>query len=322
MGADAVSRVAEALASAGSIVVASHVDPDGDAIGSTLALWRALSSAGATVHPVLARGTTPPATYAFLPGASAYREATSLTPPDVFIALDTPNLARLGEAAGLARGASFLVFIDHHPDGDDVGDVRIVDTAAAAVGEMLFELLPALDLGVDDAVATCLFTALMTDTGRFSYGNTTPRSLEIAAELVRLGADPSAIFRAVYESRTPGALRLIGRTLSRITLAAEGAIAYSWVTADDLAETGALPEETENLVDQVRALGGADIVFLAKESDGGLRVSLRAKGAADVGSIARRFGGGGHAAAAGFTFNGDRTALLDALLPALTEVLG
>ncbi|MDI6900394.1 MAG: DHH family phosphoesterase [Anaerosomatales bacterium] len=321
MGADDVRRVAEALASARSIVVASHVDPDGDAIGSTLALWHALQTTGATVLPVLARGTTPPATYAFLPGSSAYRQAGAVPPPDVFIALDTPNLARLGEAAELARAASFLVFIDHHPDGDDVGHVRIIDTAAAAVGEMLFDIIPALGLSVDKAVATCLFTAVMTDTGRFSYGNTSPRSLEIAADLVRHGADPSAIFRAVYESRSPGALRLIGRTLSRITLAAGGAIAYSWVTDDDLAETGALPEETENLVDQVRALGGADIVFLVKESAEGQRVSLRAKGAADVGSVARRFGGGGHAAAAGFTFSGDRAALLDVLVPALAEVL-
>ncbi len=321
MDADDVRRLAEAIASARSIVVASHVDPDGDAMGSTLGLWRALHIAGLNAHPALARGTTPPATYAFLPGTSALRGAQALAKPDVFIALDAPTLGRLGDAAELARAASFLAFIDHHPDGDDTGDIRIVDTAAAAVGEMLWELIPALGLPVDATVATCLFTALMTDTGRFSYGNTAPRSLEIAAELIRHGADPSAVFRAVYESRTPGALRLIGRTLARITLVADSAVAYSWVTADDVTETGALPEETENLVDQVRALGGVDVVFLVKENGDGLRVSLRAKGTADVGSVARRFGGGGHAAAAGFTFNGDRAALLEALIPALAEVL-
>jgi len=319
---DATRPLSGLIDGARTIIVGAHIDPDGDAIGSTLGLTRALRLAGHDAVAVLADpADNLPVTYAFLPGAGEYRAADTLTSPDLFIALDTPTFARLGDAEPLARSAADLVVIDHHPDNARYGTVSVVDPTASSVGAMVWELLGQLGLPRDEAIATCLYTALVTDTGRFSYSNTTPRALRTAAEMIEAGVDAASVFTSVYESRSAGALQLIGRTLERITCLENGRIAYSRVDASDFVETGASPAEGENLIDQVRSIGGAEIVFLLKTGGDRVRVSLRAKGGADVGSIARVFGGGGHAAAAGFTFEGDADALLERLLPALRGAL-
>ncbi|MDO9556967.1 MAG: bifunctional oligoribonuclease/PAP phosphatase NrnA [Coriobacteriia bacterium] len=320
-GADS-TRFAALVRSAKSVAVGAHVDPDGDAVGSTLGLVLALRSIGLNAVPVLASGDSVPETYAFLPGSGLYRAAIDTDVPDVFIALDTPTFARLGDAESLARSADDLIVIDHHPDNARFGTLSIVDPAASSVGGILWELLFEMDIDPDVDVATCLYTALVTDSGRFSYSNTTSRTFRIAAEMLEHGVDVQRVFTEVYESRSVGALALIGRTLERVTCVDGDSIAYSWVEDDDFTQTGALKAESENLIDEVRALRGARIVFLMKRSPGLVHVSLRAKGSADVGSVARAFGGGGHAAAAGFTFEGEIPDLLTVLLPALREAHG
>ncbi len=312
---------AESIRAASSVAVGAHVDPDGDAVGSTLGLVLALRSIGIDATPVLPSSDAVPQTYSFLPGSGLYRHAADLAAPDLFIALDTPGFARLGDAEPLARGARELIVVDHHPDNARYGTLSIVDAHASSVGAMIWGLLGALGVEPDARIATCLYTALVTDTGRFSYSNTRPEALRTAASMLEAGVDVQQVFTDVYESRSVGALALIGRTLERITCVQDDAIAYSWVTDDDFAETGALKAESENLIDEVRALRGARIVFLMKQTAGAVRVSLRAKSGADVGSVARAFGGGGHSAAAGFTFDGEMDALLRVLLPALGEVL-
>lgn len=317
MDADALARAAAVLAGARSVVVGSHVDPDGDAIGSTLALAAALDLAGVPVTVVSAHGRGCPVTYAFLPGAERYVPAAAVPPHDVFVALDSPVLARLGDAAALAAAADRLVAIDHHPDATIEATVRVFDSTAAATGLLVWRLLPHLGVKPTRGIALCAYTALLSDTGRFSYANTTPDALRAAAEMVEAGVDPHAVYAAIYENRSAAAHALIARTLERVTLANAGRVAYSWIEATDFVETGALPEESENLIDQLRPLAGIDVAFLAKSGDGVVRVSLRAKGAADVGAVAHVFGGGGHRAAAGFTYEGTLPALLEVLLPAL-----
>lgn len=319
--AEHAARFTSIIHDAGTVAVGAHVDADGDAVGSTLGLVLALRGLGVEAVPVIASGTAVPETYAFLPGSALYRDPAGLEPPDVFIALDTPTYARLGAAEGLARAASHLIVIDHHPDNTGYGTLSMVDATASSVGAMVWALLHEMDAVIDADIATCLYTALVTDTGRFSYSNTTPRSLRTAAEMIEHGVDVQRVFTDIYESRSAGALGLIGRTLERITCVDEGAIAYSRVDAADFADTGALKAESENLIDEIRALKGARVVFLMKATNGVVRVSLRAKGDTDVGSIARGFGGGGHHAAAGFTFDGDFDGVLDVLLPALREAL-
>lgn len=312
-----LAAVATRLREARSIVVGSHVDPDGDAIGSMLGLAAALDRAGIPCLAVLPQGDTPPATYAFLPGTDRLVSAAGVPAPEVFVALDSPDLARLGDAEPLARAAHTLVVIDHHPDCAIATDLALVDRDAPASGALVWDLLPHLGVVPDVSIATCLYAALLSDTGRFSYSNTSPAALRAAAAMIEAGAHPNEIYTAIYETRSPGAQALIGRTLERITLANAGAVAYSWVDAIDFAETGALPEESENLIDHVRTLRGVRVVFLAKINGSTVRVSLRAKGDEDVGAIARAFGGGGHRAAAGFTYTGDLASLAGALLPML-----
>jgi bifunctional oligoribonuclease and PAP phosphatase NrnA len=294
--------VAGALLKARSVVVCAHVNPDGDAVGAVLALTLALRATGVEAIPTLADARQAPATYCFLDGFDLYRPSGAVDAPDVFVALDTPTWTRLGDAEALARSSASVVVIDHHADDVCYGALNLVDPDAASTASIVWRLLPALGVTPTPAIANACYVALMTDTGRFSYSNATPRALRDAADMIEAGADAHCLYAKVYESRTGPALALLGRVLSRVTLANDDRVVYSWITDNDLAETGALPEETENLVDIVRQTGSVDAVVIFKEEAGVVKVSLRAKSPTlDVGAIARLFGGGGHVAAAGAT---------------------
>lgn len=310
-------KVAVELRKASSVVVCGHVKPDGDAVGSVLGLTLALREAGVPAIPTLADADDPPGTYGFLPGFGLYVHADDLAVPDVFVALDTPNLERLGLAADLAREARVLIVVDHHPDNAEFGTVNLTDPGAAASGLMVWRLLSALDLDPSPEVALCCWVALVTDTGRFAYDNTTPEALRDAAAMLEAGADGPAAHRMVYESRTPEALALETRVLGRLTVANGGRVAYAWIHDDDYAETGARVWETEHLVDAVRAVAGIDVALLLRIHAEDVRVNLRAKTGFDVGTLSRRWGGGGHSAAAGFTYPGDLESVLAELLPHL-----
>lgn len=318
----AYRRLAERLIAARTAVVCGHVRPDGDAVGSVLGLTAMLRGCGVDAVPTLAdEGTDAPGAYAFLPGSDGFVEAASTDPPELFVALDTPNRDRLGTATVLADSAREIVVVDHHPDNAEYGAVNAVDQEASAVGQMLWRLMPDLrelcDYQPSAEVATCLYTALLTDTGGFRYSNTTPDALRDAAAMVEAGADAAAISRAVYETRSPAAVALASRALSRLELVNGGRVALSWIAEEDFGETGARADETEHLIDMLRMLGGVEAIVFLVTRDGECRANLRAKGQADVGSVARRLGGGGHAAAAGLTYAGTREALLGELLPML-----
>jgi phosphoesterase RecJ-like protein len=296
----AYRAVAATLESARRILICGHVDPDGDSVGSTLGLFLALRGAGKQVTPVIAGDSTIPPAYEWLPGtASLMRTADVPALGDLFVALDTPVLDRLGDAADLAKASDRVLVIDHHPDPHDFGDTTLVDTSAAAVGSMAWRLLQLMGITPSSEVATCLYTALLTDTGRFQYDNTRSRTLRIAADMIDHGVDVTDTSRAVYESKSAPALAMIGRTLARITVA------------------GADEAETEQLVDEIRALGGISAAFLIRVKDGECRVSLRAKEDADVGAVARELGGGGHRAAAGATVAAGFEDTIARLLPLL-----
>jgi phosphoesterase RecJ-like protein len=292
--------VATTLASASRVIVCAHVTPDGDAVGSVLALTMALRSAGVDAVATLADDHAAPSTYAFLQGFGLYRPTREIEPADVFVALDTPNWSRLGVAEPLARAAGTVVVVDHHADNESFGTLDLVDTQAASTTAIVWSLIPLLGVTPDAAMAESCYAGLLTDTGRFSYGNTTPLALRQGAEMIEAGADARRIYARVYESRSAGSLALLSRILSRITLANNGRIAYSWMTDDDLAETGSLPEDTESIVDVVRQIGGVDAVVFFKVQHDAVKVSLRAKcPTLDVAAVAHEFGGGGHTAAAG-----------------------
>jgi len=314
---DQAARIAEALQSRRNVLLLNHVAPDGDSLGSTLALARALWARGQRALVGSAEGV--PEMYRFLPGSD---RIVAVVPEDemfdavVFMECSAPE--RAGALASSAVGVPMWVNIDHHVSNTGYGDLVLLDSGAAAVAEVVLPIIRVLQPSLDVDSATCLLTALLTDTGSFRHASVTPRTFRLAAELVSVGASPTAIYRWVYEDRTAAAVRLQGAALSRLALAEDGRVAWTVVTQAMLRETGATMEESEGIIGELRALGGVDVAVLFKEEPDGIRVSLRARGRVRAHVIAEAFGGGGHAAAAGFTGR----APLDDLVRRALEIVG
>lgn len=314
----AFHHAAVALRRASSVVLCGHVHPDGDALGSVLALTLALRSLGVPVVPTLADDRPASSIYDWLPGFALFSRAADLEPPAVFVALDTPVPARLGAAQGLAEAAGQVIVIDHHWDATEFGALNLIDRQAAATGQIVWRMLDQLGVTATSEIALCCYTALLTDTGRFQYQNTNAGVLRDAAAMLEAGVDPAEVARLVYQNRSKASLDLEARTMSRLTVANGGMVAYAWVTDEDFAATGALVEEAEYLPDAVRTLRGIEVALLLREHGDEVRVNLRAKTTFDVGAVARAFGGGGHTAAAGFTW---KEPGIDSLLPKLLSML-
>ncbi|MBK5226976.1 MAG: bifunctional oligoribonuclease/PAP phosphatase NrnA [Actinobacteria bacterium] len=293
----------EALREAKVVALACHVNPDGDALGALLGMSLALRKMGKTTHPTWGTPTaTVPYNYAFLPGADSVVKPGSLGEVDLFIAVDCGDDSRLGSVKDAFKKAPRSINIDHHPGNDDFATLNIVITDASSTAEIVTRMLEDLGTPFDRDIATCLYTGIVTDTGRFQYANSSPEVLRLAADLLARGVPATAIAQEVYESAPFGYLKLTGHVLERAKLLADHGFVYSWFTRKDLKDTNVSSEETEKLIDLVRSTRDADIAAMFKEqSDGTYRVSLRSKGPRSVGTIARANGGGGHELAAGFT---------------------
>ena len=291
-----------ALRDADSVMIACHVNPDGDALGSLFAASIGLERIGKKTYATW--GATPaamPFSYQFLPGADTIVQPADVPEADVFLALDCGAGDRLGSLEARARAAEVVINVDHHPGNDNFGKYNIVVTHVSSTAELVTRLLQDLNVELDKDIATCLYTGLVTDTGRFQYSNSSPDTLRLAADLLALGVPATDIATEVFESSPFGYLKLVGRVLDRAVLFEDVRFVYSWLTLADLAETGVAPDETDKLIDAVRSTRAADVAALFKEqSDGRFRVSLRSKGPS-VGALARSRGGGGHELAAGFT---------------------
>ncbi len=295
----------------GSALMLGHVHPDGDVLGTLLGLGLALEAHGWSVtcagpHPI-------PDVLTFLPGAARW-QTWSAAPRafDVLVLTDCPNPARTEGLLDAARTASGDVLnIDHHPDNRRYGTLNWIDPAAAATGEMVFDLLQALGHPITPDIALNLFTAVHTDTGSFRYSNTTARTFRIAAELTAAGADPALVSDRLYQRRSPDALATLGRVLRRVCVSEDGRVA--WLTVPrGLCSDAFLA--AEDLVTYPRSIDGVEVALLLREEAGGLvKASLRGKGRVPVNRIAQRFGGGGHENAAGCTVSGtleEATAML------------
>lgn len=291
-----------ALRAADEVAIACHVNPDGDALGSLLAASLGLRRLGKKTYPTW--GTAPtavPFSYQFLPGVETIVQVGDLPDTDTFLAVDCGAGDRLGDLEARARASRPLINIDHHPGNDNFGTHNVVVTHVSSTAELVTRMLQDLNVEIDKDIATCLYTGLVTDTGRFQYANSSPDTLRLAADLLALGVQATEIATEVFESSPFGYLKLVGRVLDRAVLFEDVRFVYSWLTLSDLAETGVAPDETDKLIDAVRSTRAADVAALFKEqSDGRYRVSLRSKGPS-VGAIARKRAGGGHELAAGFT---------------------
>jgi phosphoesterase RecJ-like protein len=284
-------------------VLTTHVRPDGDGLGSMLALADALERNGKTVHMTVA--SVIPPRYDFLdpdrriarfaaPG-DAYREV------DGAIVLDTGTWNQLGDFGPFLRSLNVSrAVIDHHLTQDDLSALRLVDASAEATGRLVFEAITALGGPLSENAAHCLFVALAMDTGWFRHSNTTPATFTLASVLVRSGAKPTAAYDALFERNTLGRLKLTGLVLDRLQTALDGQVAYTEIRRGDYEATGAVPQDSEDLVNYTRSLAGVEVgLFFMEQPRGGVKVSFRSQSRTDVAKVAEQFGGGGHRLASG-----------------------
>jgi bifunctional oligoribonuclease and PAP phosphatase NrnA len=312
--AEQVDAAVDALRAASDVALACHVGPDGDALGSMLALGLGLRRLGKTV--VASWGSEPfrvPALYSFLPGQDL------LVPPETFpgepsllVTFDTGSVDRLGDLAPAAAGAGCVVVVDHHVTNTRYGTVNLVDPDAAASVVLVEELLRRLDVELDADLAACLYVGLTTDTGSFKFAATTPEVHELAARLLATGVKHDEIARAVWDTNRFGYLKLLGTVLDRAELVDD--VVWSWISQPDLESCDLALEDVEGAIDVLRTAAEAEIALILKQQlDGRWAASMRSKGGVDVGAIAVRFGGGGHRFAAGFTSEGDLDATVTRL---------
>lgn len=302
-----LAAVVEAIRRHDRFVVTSHENPDGDALGSLLATHLALTSLGKDSVMVLGGHAPIPGEYGFLglDGHGLARSAPLDVGERVLVSVDCAQESRI--AAGGLHGAALLtVNIDHHHDNTRFGAVDLVVDDASSTGELLADVFVELGVPLSPALAEALYTAVVTDTGRFQYSNTTPKALRLAAALVEAGADVSKVFREVYESAPLPKLKLLGRALEHATPYLDGRILVAQLVRGDFVDAGAEEPYSEGIIDHLRSAEGTELVALIRElreGDGPARKgSLRSHAdGVDVSAIARAFGGGGHRQAAGFS---------------------
>jgi bifunctional oligoribonuclease and PAP phosphatase NrnA len=308
-----LDRVVGALRAADRVLVATHENPDGDAIGSMSAAAAALRGAGKQVRTYLHRDSSIPHEVAFLDTSGLERDVDpSSLDGWTLLAVDCGNERRLGpDHAALRAAAATVIDIDHHHDNSRFGDANLVDGGASSTAEILARVFEALDIALTPAIAEALYVGLVTDTGRFQYRTTSPAALRLAARLVEAGADVHKVFELVFESMQFGKLVLLGRVIANAVSYQEGRVLISHVSRDDLRLAGGDEATTEGLIDNLRAVEGVEVAGLIREqlplADGTItpnRVSLRSRGSIDVSAVARQSAGGGHKHAAGFSHPG------------------
>lgn len=308
--AGAVSLLKEAK----TVALCGHRNPDGDCLGSVLALAQALQSLGIEAAPLLATREKPQL-YDFLPGFEQLTPAADYSgEPDVFVMLDVPEDARMDDAAAVRARSRATVKIDHHAGPADIADYSYIDTDAAAAGVLVWELLPQLGAERTAGIARCCYAALLTDTGSFRFQNADQRAFEAAAQMVAAGAEPSLVATMVYQRKSLAALQLESRVAQRARFACGGRMVISWMDEADLAELGATKDDCEELTDVVRQIAGPEVSVILRGQGDHIRGSIRSKTTHDVQAIAKKMNGGGHKAASGFTLYGDIQEAIDTVI--------
>jgi phosphoesterase RecJ-like protein len=303
-----IEAVADAIRSRDRFLLITHENPDGDALGSILATKLALDSLGKDSVMYLYGDAPLPAEYRFMELEELRRRLPDDWRERTLLAVDCANESRLGPEPEPLDGAAFVIDVDHHHDNTRFGDVNLVVANASSTGEVLRDVFAALGIELTPEIAEALYIALVTDTGRFQYANTTPKALRLAAELVDAGADVHRIFQWVYETVQFAKLKLLARALERAQIFEGGRLVVSYLLRTDFTDIGAAEAYSEGIIDYLRAVEGAELAAMIREpprSEGpARRISLRSStDELDVSAIARKAGGGGHRQAAGFSSN-------------------
>jgi bifunctional oligoribonuclease and PAP phosphatase NrnA len=300
------------IADAKSLAIVCHIHPDGDALGSSLALAASARLAGIRSVASFSEPFVLSPIYDYLPLDLLVPPAEFPVDSPLVVSIDAASVDRLGTLAGVVDAAGTLVVIDHHISNKGFGTVDLIDPTAAASAEIVYRLIRALEWPVDQTVANALLTGIVTDTGRFQYSNTTPDTLRIAAELLEAGASPEVIGQNMYERVPFGFLKVEADVLGRSQL--DGTLVWSVLYLDDVRRWGVGVEDTDSLIDTVRLAWEARVAALIKElDDRSYKVSLRSRGETDVAAIASAHGGGGHHNAAGFSHPGPPEAIVEAI---------
>jgi phosphoesterase RecJ-like protein len=315
-----LERAAGVLSNAARVALACHVNPDPDAVGSMLGLAFTIADRGAEV--VCSWGNEPlvPPRWLSLLGGETYLVEAQEFPasPEVMVALDTAAPDRLGRLAANARRAGESIVIDHHRTNPGFGSIVVLDPTASSTAELVFRLIGRMGATMPNEAAACLYAGLVTDTGRFQYQATTPDTLRVAAALREFDFDHAALARALYEDNSFGYLRAVALAVDRSVLDSASDLLWTYLTQADLAPIGIAMPDTDDLIDVIRTAREADVACVIKQQrDGRFKVSLRSRGATDVGSIAAGFGGGGHRLAAGYTAGGGPDEAVAELVAAL-----
>lgn len=304
---DPLKQIAALFRSEKSFLVLTHYRPDGDAVGSQLALAILLKNLGK--HVEAWNDDDVPAKFHFLP----HRDMVKRPPAkpkdfDVVVSIDASTWQRVGTAAEKIGKRKHFVNIDHHVSNEKFAEINWIVPESPASGQIAFDLIKQGGFKLTRDIATCLYAAISTDTGSFSFGNTTAASLRVAAELVEAGVDVGEVCRHIYESYPYARLQLLQMVLAELKLADKNRVAYFWITAEMYKNSGAKGEDTEGLIDYARSIEGVLVAILFEELPESrlIRISLRSKHPkVDVNSIARHFGGGGHSEAAGARIAGE-----------------
>ncbi|GAB6093918.1 bifunctional oligoribonuclease/PAP phosphatase NrnA [Desulfatiferula olefinivorans] len=297
--------IPHAIHNSRTILVVSHVQPDGDAIGSMLALGVALKSLGKTV--TLFNESPIPAIFRFLPSVNLIVDRIGdLSVFDMAIVLDCGDLGRIGKLSETIGTIPVIVNIDHHPTNTDFGTHQMVDSRACATAEIIYRLIKTLNAPIDATIANALYTAILTDTGSFLFQNTNSAAFSISSEMVAKGADPYIVAQYVYATYSLGRLRLLNMVLDTIEISDNGKLSTMFLSQKMLMETGTQLEDIYGLVNYAKHIEDVQVAALIRETHPGVNgrgtyhVSLRSNGSVDVSRFAARLGGGGHCNAAGF----------------------
>ncbi|MEN8041179.1 MAG: bifunctional oligoribonuclease/PAP phosphatase NrnA [Actinomycetota bacterium] len=306
------TEIVEALTSANTIGVVGHVGPDGDALGSMIGLALAANRVGKTAVASFDVPFVMPEEMSYLDQSVLVAPAEFPTDLDVAVVVDTSVRSRVGSLAGALESAKTLVVIDHHISDGAWGDLTAIDVTAAATTELVYDLLRILGWSIDADVAAAIYTGIVTDTGRFQYSSTSPRTHEIASDLLSKGVVTDAIGQSLYEEAPFGYYEVVSRVLGRAVLDEPHGLVWSVMEPEDLESAGIAYHQTDGLIDLVRMARGTDVACLLKRKPGGtIKGSLRSRGKIDVAAIASSFGGGGHHNAAGFTSTADPETIIE-----------
>ncbi|HSA54070.1 MAG TPA: bifunctional oligoribonuclease/PAP phosphatase NrnA [Gemmatimonadaceae bacterium] len=324
---DAIRRIADTLQQSRTAAITTHINADGDACGSVAAMALLLPQLG--VSAVIVNPTPWPSLFGFLlaPGLVDHSAegVAALQRADTVIALDVSDVKRLGVlTAAVRQMPGARIVIDHHvPTDEPAGDVLLADTEACATGELLYDFARELGLRITPEIAAALYCAILTDTGGFRYSNTSPRCHAIAAELLALGVDPESMYRRIYASLTPGRLHLLRDALGTLGVDELHGIAWVSIRNDDLERYEVSAEDLDGIVEHPRSIAGTRVALFFRDLGyGKVKVSFRSTGDVDVNTLARQFGGGGHAKASGALIAGSLEQVLDQVVVATREFVG